>query len=251
MKKNILIFATAIITVAFVSCSKEKIETQTIDQPTEEAVTSNKGSLVPIFINPLNVGLLGRYEFNSTLKDTTGKLPDAVSTLNRVIYTTDRKGVANRAIRFNAAYGLNILGVPLDTNESISVWVKKEAYAGDYHISFVEGSHSLTLHQFEDKFQGAGWNGINGQYVISGSQDNNWHHLVVTRDKVSLKFYIDAVLIGSSPTPAGYIPPANTSDYGIGYGYNLGYKYWKGSMDDLRIYKRVLSTSDIVKLKNL
>jgi hypothetical protein len=251
MKKQILIFAAAFVMVAFVSCSKEKIETPTTNLPTEEAGAMNKGSLVPIFINPLNVGLLGRYEFNSTLKDTTGKLSDAVSTVNRVIYTTDRKGVANSAIRFNAAYGLNILGVPLDTNESVSVWVKKEIYAGDYHISFVEGSHSLTLHQFEDKFQGAGWNGINGQYVISGSQDNNWHHLVVTRDKVSLKFYIDAVLIGSSPTPAGYTPPATTSDYNIGYGYNLGYKYWQGSMDDLRIYKRVLSTSDIVKLKNL
>jgi hypothetical protein len=251
MKKQILIFAAAFVMVAFVSCSKEKIETPAIDQSTEEVGAMNNGSLVPIFINPLNIGLLGRYEFNSTLKDTTGKLPDAVSTINRVLYTTDRKGAANRAVRFNQAYGLNIFGVPLDTNMSVSVWVKKDIFTPDYYIQFVEGSHCLTFSQFEDKYQGGAWNGINGQYVISGSMDNNWHHLVATRDKTSLKFYIDAVLVGSSPTPAGYTPPAPTSDYNIGYGYNLGYKYWKGSMDDLRIYKRVLGTSDITKLKNL
>ena len=251
MKKQILIFATAFIAIAFASCSKEQIGQQTTQQPAEEAGGMNNGSLVPVFINPLNVGLLGRYEFNYTLKDTTGKLPDAVSTINRVIYTTDRKGVANKAIRFNQAYGLNILGVPLDTNMSVSVWVKKDIYTPDYHIQFVEGTHCLTFSQFEDKYQGGAWNGINGQYVVSGSIDNNWHHLAATRDKTSLKFYIDGTLIGSSPTPAGYTPPASTSDYNIGYGYNLGYKYWKGSMDDLRIYKRVLSQSDVTKLKNL
>jgi hypothetical protein len=81
--------------------------------------------------------------------------------------------------------------------------------------------------------------------------DNNWHLLVATRDATSLKYYIDGTLIGTSPTPAGYTPPANTSEYAIGYGYNNGYKYWKGSLDDFRIYKRVLSQSDVIKLKNL
>ena len=36
------------------------------------------------------------------------KLPDGVSNVGRVLYTTDRKGQANKAIRFNAAYGENI-----------------------------------------------------------------------------------------------------------------------------------------------
>ena len=251
MKKQISILIAAITTVALFSCSKEKIEMQAIDQPTEEMTTANKGSLVPIFINPLNVGLLGRYEFNCTLKDTTGKLADAVSTIDRVLYTTDRKGKANSAVRFNAAYGLNIFGVPLDTNMSISAWVKKEDLVPEYLRLIVEGTHCLTFSQDEDKYQAAAWNGTTGQYVVSGAMDNNWHHLVATRNKTSLKYYIDGVLIGTSPTPAGYTPPAPTSDYFIGYGYNLGYKYWKGSVDDLRIYKRVLTTSDINKLKNL
>jgi hypothetical protein len=251
MKKQISIIIAAVATAALFSCTKEKVETQTNIEPGEEVSIASKSSLVPIFINPLNVGLLGRYEFNSTLKDTTGKLSDAVSTVNRVLYTTDRKGVANSAIRFNAAYGLDLINVPLDTNMSISAWVKKEDIVSDYMRLIVEGTHCLSFSQDLDKYQAGAWNGTTGQYVVSGPMDNNWHLLVASRDKTSLKYYIDGILIGTSPTPAGYTPPSTTSEYAIGYGYNNGYKYWKGSLDDFRIYKRVLTTSDINKLKNL
>jgi len=253
MKKQISILIAAFATATLFSCTKEKIETQTTIEPSEEMVTiAPKGSLVPILINPLNIGLLGRYEFNHTLKDTTGKLSDAVSTSSRgPIYTADRKGVANSAIRFNAAYGLDLTNVPLDTNMSISVWVKKEDIVPEYMRLIIEGTHCLTFSQDLDKYQAGAWNGTTGQYVVSGPMDNNWHLLVATRDATSLKFYIDGVLIGTSPTPAGYTPPSTTNEYAIGYGYNNGYKYWKGSLDDFRIYKRVLTISDINKLKNL
>jgi hypothetical protein len=247
MKKQFL-FTAVIISGILFSCSKEKIETPESTDAVSSSNSQKGGGSISV---NLNKGLLGRYEFNNTLKDTTGQLPDGISTVGRVLYTTDRKGVANRAIYFNEGYGVDIFGVPLGKNMSVAVWVQNHFFPTSYMVAFVTGSKSFCLSQLENTYQAAYWNGINGQYTTSGAIDDKWHHLVATRDDISLKFYIDGVFIGSSPTPAGAGPYSPTSDYSLGYGYNAGYKYWQGSMDDLRIYSRVLSASDITALYNL
>lgn len=250
MKRQFLYTAVIISGILF-SCTKEKIETPA-DNVSETATTANSqkggsGSAVN-----LNKGLLGRFEFNNTLKDTTNQLADGISTASgRVLFTADRKGVANRAIYFNGAYGVDVFGVPLGKNMSASVWVQQHFFPTLMFIPFVTGSQSFCFAQFENIYQAGYWNGVNGQYYQSGTIDDKWHHLVATRDDISLRFYIDGVFVGSSPTPAGAGPYMPTSDYNIGYGYNAGTVYWQGSMDDLRVYNRVLSASDITALYNL
>ncbi len=51
MKKQILILAATFITVAFISCSKEKIETPVTNQQGEEATAFNSPGR-PIVIDP-------------------------------------------------------------------------------------------------------------------------------------------------------------------------------------------------------
>lgn len=248
MKRHFLILTTTITTVFFISCSKEQIQAPVTDQQVEEVTGINKPGFV---INPLNVGLIGRFEFNSNLKDTTGQLPTWTSTHDRVLYTTDRKGQANKAVRFNEAYGLYMLGVPVDSNMSVSVWVKNDIFPLLAQVPFVEIARGITFTQLENTYRAFSWNGVAAQYVFSGAIDNKWHHLAATRDATSLKFYIDGTLIGTAPTPAGFDPIEPLTDYGIGYGFNAVYKYWKGSMDDLRIYKRVITPVEVNKLANL
>src|SRR4029078_9173122 len=122
MKKQSLIFATAFIAIAFVSCSKEKIETE---QPnTLEEIAAPRTQAEP---RVSGKGLLGRFEFNGDLKDATGHLADAVSTVRRVTYTTDRKGQAYKAISFNGAYGVNISNVPSTPDgATVSVWIQHD-----------------------------------------------------------------------------------------------------------------------------
>ena len=104
MKKQILIFAAAFVTVALVSCSKETFEKQN-SEITEEIPTATQRP------DPsLNKGLIGLFEFNSNLKDKTGKLADALPSLdNSATYTVDRKGMRGSAIKFDGKYGLAIL----------------------------------------------------------------------------------------------------------------------------------------------
>jgi hypothetical protein len=252
MKKQIMILAAAFITAALFSCSKEKIKTNENSNNEEMVAVDAKkpgGNGVP---QVSNKGLLCRYEFNSNLKDTTGKLKDGESTANRILFTTDRKGNTNWAIHFNEAYGVNIFDVPIDDEMSISVWVKNKFYPEIFVTPFVEAAHSFAFSQLENMYQ-ASYSvpfGFPSQYVISDPIDNDWHHLAATRDGISLKFYIDGNLIGTSPTPAGAIPQVLTDMFQLGYGWNTDWKYWNGSMDDLRIYRRVLSASEVQTLYN-
>src|SRR5262245_11300568 len=105
MKKQLLIFAT-ITAMVFTSCSKEKIETQQSND-FEEVATVKAPTGGPGIVPGANTGLLGRFEFNGNLNDATGQLAPGVSTASgRVLYTADRKGNENRAIKFNEAYGV-------------------------------------------------------------------------------------------------------------------------------------------------
>ena len=246
MKKQILILA-AITTTVFISCTKEKLQTNQPDVSVEIEMTSSsqrQGGETPL--TTLGNGLLGLFKFNGTLNDATNQL-NATSTVGRVIYTADRKGIVNQAINFNGNYGLDIPDVPLGTDMSISVWVKTDMYSPE-NLPFVNSPQSFSLSQRENKYQMGYWNGINGQYVVSGNVGGKWHHIAATRTNASLSFYIDGRLIGSSPTPAGSGPYSLVSEYLVGYGYNNGYQYWKGSLDDLRIYNRVLSATELSNL---
>lgn len=246
MKKQFFIL-TAIVAIALVSCSKQKIEEPQTSQPEELAGAmnnANKGG------NPLDAGLVGRFEFDGNLNDKTGQLAPGQSTVGRVSYAADRKGNLTSAIKFNGAYGINLYNVPLDTNMSISVWIKKDVFVLANATPFIEGLQSFAFNQTIDAVNSGYFNEAAGtnQGVMGPSLDMNWHHLAATRDPNIFRFYIDGNLVGTSPTPVGSVPPDVVNDWLLGFGYNSGYKYWYGRLDDLRIYKRVITTSEINKL---
>jgi len=249
MKKQFQILAATFITVAFVSCSKEKIESTEPNNFEEIATAKGGGSgLVPVS----GKGLLGRFEFNGNLKDETTQLKDGVSSVGRVLYTTDRKGQAYKAIRFNAAYGVDISNVPsTPSGATMSVWIAHDTLPNPYWISSVFSFKAFILQQNYNFFAGSfqtGLLGTNQMVQETSGTDKKWHHMAITRDNNDLRFYIDGVLIGTSPTPAGTGPFDPTDKYSIGYAF--GNIFWKGSMDDLRFYERVLTPAEIFTLAN-
>lgn len=250
MKKQILIFAT-ITTIVFTSCSKDKIEAPQTSQP--EEIAGARGGGGGGIVNPsLSTGLLGRFEFDGNLNDTTNQLASGTPVDGKPIYGVDRKGVRNSAITFNEKYGVIMTDVPLEPNMSVSFWMKYDMTITDAAISFVEGSRRFAFTHFDNnKFQGSYWNFTTPGYIMSKPLSNSWHHMTATRDINTYKFYIDGKLIGSSAIQTSTVDPLTMSEYNIGYCFNAGYKYWKGSLDDLRIYKRVLSATEVQALFNL
>ena len=251
MKKQFQILAAAtFITIACISCSKEKIEAPEANQPGEEVTAPNTPG-GPIVINPLSVGLLGRYEFNNNLKDVTGKLEDAWPEQGIVMYTRDRKGNANSALRLDGAHGLSVYDIPYSPDKcSVSFWAKDEEIEGPAWNQMLGSSKAFNFDQNENNFVCNFQKMYYG--IVQGVQttpiDGKWHHIVGTRDNTSLKLYIDGVLIATTPSTPVDFGSWVLHNYRLGYG---GGSFWKGSMDDLRFYKRVLAPSEVIALKNL
>ncbi len=73
--------------------------------------------------------------------------------------------------------------------------------------------------------------------------DNNWHYVVVTYDKSILKLYVDNVLVTSKNTNA--IPAMNSMPLVIGKDSNTNKRYFKGYIDEVRVYDRALTAQEI------
>src|SRR5215204_269890 len=187
MKKQFQILAATFITVAFISCSKQNLETpQTPATSTEEVATSNSSNRP--YIDPLTIGLDGRYTFDKHLKDVTRQLADgnpSPVTRGVPIYTYDRKGNANAALKFDGNYYVTIQDVPVQQNMSLSIWVKRAATFANSAYSIVRhNSTGIALMQYENHFWGRVHSYANSSWSTSLNSgdliDQQWHHIVIT-----------------------------------------------------------------------
>jgi len=78
----------------------------------------------------------------------------------------------------------------------------------------------------------------------------NWHHVVVTIDSISgMKMYIDNVL-QSDTNSSTASTDFSTDDLAIGAWSNSLRRYFKGDIDDVRIYERGLDSTEVSNLYN-
>jgi hypothetical protein len=83
-------------------------------------------------------------------------------------------------------------------------------------------------------------------YVESATSvtDGAWHHIAATYDGAKLSMYVDGALSGST-IASGYTLTTTTNPLELG-GNCTGHPYpWNGSVDDLRLYGRALSATEI------
>ena len=94
--------------------------------------------------------------------------------------------------------------------------------------------------------QGSSRNQFSGGYV----PDNNWHHIAITYGQTTndtLSIYIDGVLTASTQVTNGWSWPA-TQELEIGRSHDNYWQKLNGSMDDFRIYNRVLTPAEITSV---
>lgn len=260
MKKQFQILTATIITVALVSCSKQGVEMpETTQTPSEEIATSSSTSSGRIVIDPLTVGLDARYTFDKHLKDVTKQQADGKqfpASRTGAIYTTDRKGIANAALKFNGNYYVAIENMPVQQNMSMSVWVKRVTFPGPYHAPSIvrHNSTGIALMQDENGFWARVHSYASSSLTTSlytGSSfpaDQQWHHVVITYAADEMTMYVDNQKIGSTSNTFTVVD--EFTKYLLGYAHGNAGNYWQGTIDDLRFYSRTLSASDVQKLYN-
>ncbi|MBU1004659.1 MAG: PKD domain-containing protein, partial [Nanoarchaeota archaeon] len=75
--------------------------------------------------------------------------------------------------------------------------------------------------------------------------DNTWHHLVGVYNTTTLKIYVDGILDNS--VPANSLPLDNDRPVDIGshWGGGARQRYFKGEIDEIKIWSRALSADEI------
>ena len=250
MKKQFL-FTAVIISGILFSCTKEKIETsQSAPLESTTVAKSSVESIGQMSIPPINLGLVGRFEFDGNLADKTSNLPAGTSTgRGGAAYTTSRNG-SGTSLYLSGTYGINLKDVPTQTNGSIAVWVKSFNIP-DYR-AFIgkSGSGIFFAQSVSTYYGGVSIDALGGSApaIYGIASDYKWHHLAVTYDGSNIRAYGDGVLKQTIPFAGSFAQYLAT--------YYLGYTpgvtgFWKGCLDDLRFYNRTLSSSEIQSLATL
>ena len=87
----------------------------------------------------------------------------------------------------------------------------------------------------------AGWNGVNS--AATPVNDNQWHHIAVTKRGTGIAFYVDGTLKTATTTlNANY---STSIPLRLGRSENTGFANYQGAADELRIYKRALEPREI------
>ena len=198
-------------------------------------------------------GLVAYYPFNGNANDASGNNNHG-TLINNPSFSSDRFGNPDKAISFDKT-ALQLVNIPDNTslqigNElTLSVFVKRKTLAGNHHLINKGGEYNSGSCNYDLSFSDASFVfKYNGSYHVGYVvHDMNWHHYAITtyHGSPDVKFYIDGV---SSPTwiNGGTInlKPTTHSDLQIG-----GTIYHSDNiMDDVRIYNRILSPTEIANL---
>ena len=75
--------------------------------------------------------------------------------------------------------------------------------------------------------------------------DGKWHLITGTRQGTTWSIYVDGVLSSSQTQGTGASINASGYDMSVGVGPGNSSGYFNGSIDDVRVYDRALSPSEI------
>ncbi|MBW7842795.1 MAG: LamG domain-containing protein, partial [Ignavibacterium sp.] len=208
----------------------------------------------------IDSGLVAYYPFNGNANDESGRGNNG--TVNGASLTQDRFGINNRAYQFDGINDyISIADNPnLFSDElTISWWYKLTETPGAAWvvIGWVDGGHRYQ--QFFSGGQLSYFNGYNltapGLYfnpIYNLNYLNVWKHIVVTYQKTSAttsttSIYVDGEL---KQTDNHTLAMDYASGIEFKIGKNVNGNFFKGALDDFRIFSRVLNQNEIVELYN-
>ncbi len=259
----------------FASCEKDMKSSSAI---ASDDIARQSGSITNLANANIDTsGLVAWYSFDS------GSLRDVSSYHNRIIFnnaelTTDRYGVANNAFHFNGTDNyMEVKNSPsLNPAKEITLFAiakYDDFYAGKCHGNrllnkgYPDGvpgyytmdasdnyyTHNMNCSQDVDKahevFQ-IGFHDAGAVDTTEFIQTGHWYHIVYTYGNKVSKLYIDGKLV-ETVYPNSMLPGSNTADlyFGTTTKPPVEYPYWfAGSIDQIGIFNRVLTASEVAKL---
>ncbi len=196
-------------------------------------------------------GLVGWWPFNGNANDESGN--GNYGTVNGATLTTDRNGVAGKAYSFDGSTNfIKVLNSAtlsnLNSNISIAGWIKSNGtfasivcksnllnQNGDFRFFINDNSTALFS--------------INGYkfYVMQNVSlsNNNWSFFVITHKSNNTKIYLNGQLVSSNSTYTNQQTYDNLTDLYIGRDPWGADEFTNGKLDDIAIYNRALTQTEI------
>ena len=203
--------------------------------------------------------LLGHWK----LDDATGSVAtDAAGTNNGTLQNAPAwtDGIDEGALEFDGANDYVSFGSPYDLTGdeySVAVWFKATASGTRDLVALTDtttGNHGVLLEQRSDGTlrylhrSPSGNTGGTNVYSTQAYNDGVWHHAAIVKDATHIRLYVDGMEAGAA---AASVNLAETTDLVLGrLGENFSARYFQGSLDDVRIYDRGLSATDVTVLAN-
>ena len=206
----------------------------------------------PNDIIDLNTGLLGWWPLDGNASDISGN--DRHGIIQGATASLDRHGWENHGMYFDGSNDRIYVNGPWISGNSprtVSIWGKSEGLQANF-FSLGKGAtqgdrFSLLGQTISTSIKFIGQN--NGKTFSTPSYHNLWKHFVLTYDGSLGKFYLNKNQVGSFNLG---LNTDGTVPFVIGSGPTYkNSEFFKGTLDEVRVYSRVLSGTEVADLYDL
>jgi hypothetical protein len=217
---------------------------------------------IPNSLNPiadisgsLEEGLVAYYPFNGNANDESGNEQDCA--VRGAVLSKDRFGKPESGYSFNGV-DQSISGPRLELAElfTVSVWFEfdspHEGVLVNFNNPVIPGGTFATIFahhfpngrfRFNNRAGGGGGGGIN-VFADTSLHGGDWHHSVCVKDEGFLSLFID----GKLSSRIKDVTTRKAVYVNLRVGENINNLFFKGTLDDIRIYNRALSAEEVKTL---
>lgn len=213
-------------------------------------------SAAPVYPAVFTNALAGYWPFNGNVNDVSGNNNHGTVNGNATL-TADRFNAPNSAYQFNGSGYIrvpNSASLCIRKDVSVSVWIKTvDRRNNDPGNIVLKGNkHDRNYELAIDHGDRITWSDVTHgkeNWRIRGKKgvsDGKWHHIVGNWDGQTVKLYVDGLCEAKEQCSVARVP--NNEPLFIGCDGNKD--FFKGAIDDLQIYNRALSDSEVFSLYN-
>lgn len=206
--------------------------------------------------DPFTNGLVAYYPFIGNANDASG------NGHNGVVYGTtlaaDRFGKANNAMTFGTGKYIEVAStaqLKFSAQFTVMAWIKADSFGPAAHAIITKSPWTgwdgweLNVGDGTLSFEGTfGGQNTAGGFPMSGT--NQWQHVAAIYDGASMKLEINGVLVAPVLSVGQFSGAVSVSDVPLRFGRrdSPNDNWFLGQIDDIRIYNRALSATEVQQL---
>jgi hypothetical protein len=218
--------------------------------------SSNSATSQPVTVTVSNTGptgLVAAYNFDAgsgtTVADLSGK--GNTGTLSNATWTT--AGHTNGALSFNGTNALvsvpDSASLDLTTGMTLEAWVNPSALGTAWRTVVMKeqppGNLAYALYANTDTTRPSAHVFTSAEAILRGTSAlllNGWTHLAASYDGTTLRLYVNGTQVASVAASGAITTTAGSLRIG---GNNIWSEWFAGVIDDVRVYNRALTATEI------